>query len=223
MEWKVGNALSRDVERQHLNKILADIRTTINGVSKTASAKSTNTNTVSTVTRYAVARFTITLQGDVTGSAYVDGLNDVVIETTAAGGGVEEAPSDNQYYWRWNGEWKAVPHSLSDKPDGFGFLVQIENGDYELENVVREIEVEPGELTISDGDGVAANPVIGLATTGVTPGTYTNADIEVDEFGRVVTAASGSGSGGILPVVTGEVPPVFVYLDDGSLVYTEVA
>ncbi len=30
------------------------------------------------------------------------------------------------------------------------------------------------------------------------------------------------GGGGILPVVTGEVPPVFVYLDDGSLVYTTV-
>jgi len=29
-------------------------------------------------------------------------------------------------------------------------------------------------------------------------------------------------SQGILPVVTGEVPPVFVYLDDGSLVYTEI-
>jgi len=29
-------------------------------------------------------------------------------------------------------------------------------------------------------------------------------------------------SQGILPVVTGEVPPVFVYIDDGSLVYTEI-
>lgn len=29
-------------------------------------------------------------------------------------------------------------------------------------------------------------------------------------------------TGGVLPVVTGEVPPVFVYLDDGSLVYSPV-
>lgn len=31
-----------------------------------------------------------------------------------------------------------------------------------------------------------------------------------------------SGEGGILPVVNGEVPPVLVYLDDGSLVYTRI-
>lgn len=29
-------------------------------------------------------------------------------------------------------------------------------------------------------------------------------------------------SGGVLPVVTGEVPPVFVYFDDGSLLYAPV-
>lgn len=34
--------------------------------------------------------------------------------------------------------------------------------------------------------------------------------------------APADSSGGILPVVTGEVPPVLVYLDDGSLVYTEI-
>jgi len=33
---------------------------------------------------------------------------------------------------------------------------------------------------------------------------------------------SGGGSGGVLPVVTGEVPPVFVYFDDGSLLYSGV-
>lgn len=38
----------------------------------------------------------------------------------------------------------------------------------------------------------------------------------------VTYGLGGSGSGGILPVVTGEVPPVLVYLPDGNLVYTEV-
>ncbi len=33
---------------------------------------------------------------------------------------------------------------------------------------------------------------------------------------------AGQAGGGILPVVTGEVPPVLVYNDDGSLVYTEI-
>lgn len=36
-------------------------------------------------------------------------------------------------------------------------------------------------------------------------------------------ARAAVGSVAVLPVVTGEVPPVLVYLDDGSLVYAEVA
>lgn len=38
----------------------------------------------------------------------------------------------------------------------------------------------------------------------------------------VTRGLAGAGGGGILPVVTGEVPPVLVYLDDGSLVYAAV-
>ena len=33
---------------------------------------------------------------------------------------------------------------------------------------------------------------------------------------------SGGGSDGVFPIVTGEVPPVFAYCDDGSLVYGEI-
>lgn len=204
MEWKVGNALSRDVERQHLNKILADIRTTISGLSSTSGSTSTSTNTINTVTRYAVARFTFTLEGAVTGSAVVDGLNDVTITTTLADTGfVEEAPIDNQYYWRWNGEWRPVPHDLAARPEGLGLLTQIEV-DSELTTVVREIEVNPGELTVADGDGVAGNPVLGLADTAVTPGTYGDAahypTFDVDEFGRITFAdeyAAASGGGAV--------------------------
>lgn len=192
MEWKVGNALSRDVERQHLNKILADIRTTINQLPTTGSSSGGGTNTVNTITRYAVARFTLTLEGGVTGSALVDGLSDVTIETalnTDDLGLVEEAPIDNQYYSRWNGEWKV--HSGLEEPEGLGILVQIENEDYEHETVVREIEVVTGELTVADGNGVAGNPTLGLEDTTVTPGEYTNAYIEVDAKGRITYAEDG--------------------------------
>ena len=34
-----------------------------------------------------------------------------------------------------------------------------------------------------------------------------------------VTTIEASGNGGVLPVVTGEVPPVLLYADDGSLIY----
>jgi hypothetical protein len=46
-----------------------------------------------------------------------------------------------------------------------------------------------------------------------------------DSVAQFVPEPNSGGGGGILPVVTGEIlsgQPVFVYLDDGSLVYVEV-
>lgn len=37
-----------------------------------------------------------------------------------------------------------------------------------------------------------------------------------------IIAGGGGGGGGVIPVTTGEIPIVFVYLEDGSLMYTEV-
>jgi hypothetical protein len=61
-----------------------------------------------------------------------------------------------------------------------------------------------------------------------TDGGFEDGDIWIfrDEFNQFVAEPGGSiGSGGVLPVVTGEIlddQPVFVYLDDGSLVYAPV-
>lgn len=223
MDWKVVNGLSRDVERQQLNKILADIRAAITSTSNAVSQKPV-TNTIQTVQRYAVARFTLTLDGAVIGSGEIDGLNDVTISTTLGElGFVEEAPIDSRYYWRRNGSWSAVPMNLTQRPDGTGILVQLRDDELVPYNTVREIEIEAGELTVADGDGVAGNPTLGLADTAVTPGSYTNADLTVDQKGRITAIANGeAGGGGILPMVTGDVPPELVYLEDGSLVYFEV-
>lgn len=46
-----------------------------------------------------------------------------------------------------------------------------------------------------------------------------------EEFGQFVPEQPESGAGGVLPVVTGEIldeQPVFVFLEDGSLVYSPV-
>lgn len=49
------------------------------------------------------------------------------------------------------------------------------------------LAVDSGELTLT-GDS------LGLATTAVTPGSYTSTDITVDAFGRITAASSGSGA-----------------------------
>jgi hypothetical protein len=106
--WKVINALNTDREREQLNKILADINTTV-GKLPTGVSTPTNTNTITT-TSFAIANFVLTLSGAVTGTASVVNGNTVTLNTTLnpALAGVQEAPINNQQYVRENAAWVSL-------------------------------------------------------------------------------------------------------------------
>lgn len=127
MDWLVRNALNRDVEREQLNKILKDVRSTVSSVSASIPVVGDIFSTVGKMATtgsqkgiavtynpskktldFAINTFTITLSGDVTGSGTVSNAGNVNIAATIdpSKAGIGEAPIDNQSYVRWNGQWR---------------------------------------------------------------------------------------------------------------------
>ena len=109
MDWVVINALNRDVERQHLNKILADIRgttdsttTAVNKISLSNITKdsigaevtggnqtgiSVTYNNATKLVDFLVKSFTLTLTGAITGQATINQMGAVGVRSEPAAQG----------------------------------------------------------------------------------------------------------------------------------------
>ena len=83
------------------------------------------------------------------------------------------------YYVYSSGTWELVSNSAS----GAGTVTSV------------GITVSEGLLAAGGPITTSGNISLSLDTTGVTPGNYTSANLEVDAYGRVVGIANGSGGG----------------------------
>lgn len=157
MKWKVTNALSRDVEREQLNKILKDIEDSF------SSLKLKQDTPVRPPSPPVVSRppVTITLTGDVTGSATGTGQVTIDTELQLNLEGVEEAPNDGDVYWRGGEQWQPVPLALQVFSDISGQGLLVINPDGTITPTVVDAEV--GEIDVLNGDGVDGDVFLSLA------------------------------------------------------------
>lgn len=109
-------------------------------------------------------------------------VTSVALSTTSTGLSISGSPitSSGTIDINLNDELQALAGANSN-----GFVVRTDTKTYTR----RSITVS-SDLTVSNSDGVAGNPTLGLATTGVTAGTYNN--VAVDAKGRVTSGSNVS-------------------------------
>jgi hypothetical protein len=188
LEWIVKNAVNRDVERQHLNKILQDIKATAEGIRKdlntlkAASGQQDIQAIVGEMVSNNVERGVA-----VSYDPQKKTLNFIAKDFT-----ILMAPDDGAIYWQQNGQWEIVLPPVADLQylEGSGIMVRTEGADeggYQL----RSIDGTVDQIDVADGDGILANPTISLSDlTDIGGGTFKI--IVRDSKGRILGSSDGT-------------------------------
>ena len=214
MEWNVKNAISRDVERQHLNKILKEIKESIDSTKSTAVTQEQVRQVITTVTGGTGGGGTstpttvkVTLQGDVTGTG--SGTSTITIDTQVDPSilGIGDAPVDSNVYWRTGGTWQPVPGTLTSLSfvSGDGYLHYDDDVGWTVVTA-DDVAADLGSVTLQAADTIHGRravcadsgqcyhpdlsvPVDALRIVGVTTqaGT-TGTDVIVQVSGRMTNA-----------------------------------